>query len=850
VGSSGPQHPVSPGHGCAPAQSLMALPLVLAGPIVRRVEPRLCAVWIALPVSAKVKVRLWEGAQFATSTDGVVVSGDAPIASAERQTLRFGENLHIAVVMVTLTSPMAPLLPGHTYSYDVSFTAASGASNLRQAGLLRDEESDARLPGVDDAAPLHLALGYLEDRLPSFILPGATLEALNLVHTSCRRPATPLYDALAWLDDLLENTLDDTEARPQQLYLTGDQIYADDVATPLLPMLTQLGRELVGPDEMLPVGGQPVPGTLVNFPASRRAKLLRLEARFSTGDADNHLMTFGEFAAMYVAVWSSRVWRPLAAPAEIFVAAGPNQAVADLLTRWENCSKHPSLAEWKTRREPGVLRETEFTERFRDAVPRVARALANVPAYMICDDHEITDDWNLSRKWVNRVFTSPLGTAIVRNGLMAYGAFQGWGNDPALFEDATSNNGKFLKETIAVLAGPGTVPSAPTDMLDELLGLSTIDPKKQVQWHYQVPGALHHTIVLDTRTHRTFRGQGHAPPNLLGDTLKDQIPEGPLTGGRELLFVISAVPVVGPQAIERLGQPIAAIVQDFKVAFTRDDEYDDCTPSGVPIGSERRDVEGWVANEEALEALLARLSTYRSTVILSGDVHFGASATVDYWKKDVAAPARMLQLISSPAHNVFNSDVQALTRTNALIQRLAGEPAVERIAWKDPAPITLPQGETVPLTRLVRMKRSPALLISEGWPPGTEVAASKEPDWSWRITLMRDARPNDALPSALRQPFLPASAELNPMDALPAYRALAARHAAAALTHFDHLRTIVFNANIGLIHIEADAQGRALVHTLISQDAPDSVGPAANTAHRMPLEPSTDPRPVLQVRDA
>jgi hypothetical protein len=438
---------------------------------------------------------------------------------------------------------------------------------------------------------------------------------------------------------------------------------------------------------------------------------------------------------------------------------------------------------------------------------------------------------------------------------MAYGAFQGWGNDPQSFAEE-GNNQSFLTETVAVLAGPATMPSAPTDKLDELLGLSTSDPKKQVKWHYQVAGALHHTLVLDTRTHRTFRGQTHAPPNLLGDTLKEQIPEGPLTGGRELLFVVSAVPVAGPTIFEHLGQPIAAVVQDFKVAGARDDAYDECRPSGVVVGSERRDMEGWAANEQELETLLARLATYRTTVILSGDVHFAASSTLDYWKKDPkppappVPPARILQLISSPAHNTFHADVQALVRTNALLQRVADAPSVERLAWKEAAPIVLPQGESLPLTRLVRMKRSPALLLSEGWPPGTEIPAGKDPDWTWRITVVRDQRPNGALPTALRQPFLPAGAELNPLDVLPAYRALAARHATAAMTRFDHLRTVVFNANIGLIHIERDADRFTLVHTLLSQDAPDSATYAPNTVHRMPLEPTADARPVLKVRAA
>jgi hypothetical protein len=844
----------------------MPLPLVLAGPIVRRVEPRLCTLWVALREAATVTGTLWDGAQFATEHAGLVASGDAPIARDSRPTRRFGERLHVAVVPVPV--PNQPLLPGHTYSYDLEFTGTFGASTLRAAGLLKNETADERMPGVHEQAPLHLALGYQDDRLPSFVMPGATLETLNIVHTSCRRPSATSSDAMAWLDHILEETLDDTIERPQQLYLTGDQIYADDVGDTLLPMLTELGRELVGPDETLPIADKKVPVTLVNFPAARRSKLLRLEAKFSTGSASNHLLSFGEFAAMYLAVWSPRVWRGLPKPEDIFIGAGPNAAVQDLLTRWEACSKYAvkdddpetlqkSRDKWKEAQLPGVASEHANVERFRAVVPRVARALANVATYMTFDDHEITDDWNISKAWINRVYGAPLGAAVVRNGLMAYGVFQGWGNDPAIFE-ATGRNKDFLVETEDVLKGPGTVPSAPTVKLDELLGLTVLDPKKQVQWYYQVPGALHQTVVLDTRTLRTFRGQRHAPPSLLGDTLKDQIPEGPLPGGRELLILVSSVPVISPAALEQLGQPLAANVQDFKLAIDQEEDYDDCNPSGRVIGSERRDIEQWSCNEAALEALLERLSGHRRTLILSGDVHFGASVELDYYRKPAPAPAdpqpppqppaRLLQLTSSPGHNTFDRKIQALVRTNALLQRLAGEPAVERIAWKDAAPIQLPQGETVPLTRLIRMKRSPALLLADGWPPGTTVPEGKGPDWGWRFKLARDERPNDALPTALRQPFLPAAAEIAPANPLPGYRALAARHAAAAMTRFDHLRTIVFSPHIAVIRVVRDAGGFSLVHTLVSPDAPGSVSFAPNTVHRMRLEPSAEPAPQLKVR--
>jgi phosphodiesterase/alkaline phosphatase D-like protein len=67
-------------------------------------------------------------------------------------------------------------------------------------------------------------------------------------------------------------------------------------------------------------------------------------------------------------------------------------------------------------------------------LPKVRRALANVPVYMMLDDHEVTDDWNLNPMWKDRVYTNPLGKTVLRNGILAYGLFQGWGNDPEYFE--------------------------------------------------------------------------------------------------------------------------------------------------------------------------------------------------------------------------------------------------------------------------------------------------------------------------------------------------------------------------------------------------------------------------------
>src|SRR5262249_22032482 len=71
---------------------------------------------------------------------------------------------------------------------------------------------------------------------------------------------------------------------------------------------------------------------------------------------------------------------------------------------------------------------------FESGLAKVRRVLANVPTYMILDDHEVTDDWNLNLMWYDRVYGTSLGTMTIRNALVAYALFQDWGNDPLKYE--------------------------------------------------------------------------------------------------------------------------------------------------------------------------------------------------------------------------------------------------------------------------------------------------------------------------------------------------------------------------------------------------------------------------------
>jgi len=79
----------------------VALPLVLAGPILRRVEPNLVAVWIALQQAASLKVGLWENRISASDADDNSVFFRSPDPV---KTLRVADKLHLAVVTLRLPS--------------------------------------------------------------------------------------------------------------------------------------------------------------------------------------------------------------------------------------------------------------------------------------------------------------------------------------------------------------------------------------------------------------------------------------------------------------------------------------------------------------------------------------------------------------------------------------------------------------------------------------------------------------------------------------------------------------------------------------------------------------------------
>ena len=79
-------------------------------------------------------------------------------------------------------------------------------------------------------------LNYAANRSPNFVLK-ANVD--HLLHGSCRNPHHPSKDALVTADQRLSTQLTPKE-RPALLMMSGDQVYIDDIAGPMLYAIAQV----------------------------------------------------------------------------------------------------------------------------------------------------------------------------------------------------------------------------------------------------------------------------------------------------------------------------------------------------------------------------------------------------------------------------------------------------------------------------------------------------------------------------------------------------------------------------------------------------------------------------------
>ena len=546
------------------------LPPVLAGPMLRRLEPGRLVLWLVGSAPLELSLQL------------------APHGGAARQialdagccrVVRVGRHAYIHLIDVALDAP----LPQDTLvDYDL---------------LMHDGA------GLGQWAPHLLHAGQTR---PSFVLRS---RMDNILYGSCRKPHHPSRDGLACADALLAAQIGDTDARPAMLMLCGDQVYIDDVAGPMLAAIHAL-------IERLGLYGECLEGAVVDdsealyaHPAGyyRREDLLPafksnddLRDRFfggsekpifTTANAHNHLVTLAEVMAMYLLAWSPTPWQVVGEP--VMPALMPKH-----VERWH--------------------RENAALQGFRDELLQAARLMAQVQTLMIFDDHDITDDWNLSAKWETTAYEHPFSRRIIGNALVGYMLCQGWGNRPDVFAD-------MLDAMASLSATPDAMgrlnPVAQDALIQQLLAFH--------RWEYMLP-TQPAIIVLDTRTRRwrNRRTPGH-PSGLMDWESLTELQHELLD--ESAAVIVSAAPMFGVKLIE--------VVQRI------------ATFAGLALTV---DAENWMAHRGAASSMLNIFRHSRTPgnyVVLSGDVHY--SFVYDVEVRESGRPQHVWQITSSGIKNEF-----------------------------------------------------------------------------------------------------------------------------------------------------------------------------------------------------
>ena len=519
------------------------LPEILAGPIVRRLGPRRLVLWLMTSRALDFSLVL--------SLPGA----REPFLRVAAEKLRqprvcVGKRAFVQLVDL---APQTPLPEGVRIKYDLRWVPEAGA----------------RERGLADLAP-HLL--YPGRSSPDVVLHG---RIRGLLHGSCRKPHHAGGDGLVRADALLAAEKNPAE-RPAVLFLTGDQVYTDDVAGPMLYAIHQVVELLELFPERLAGSAIADSDALYARPTFYQRKSLLPDTRagrelasmlfrgarkpvFTTNTARNHLITLAEVVAAYLLAWSPHAWEWVSLePAPAAVAGG----------RWKELFDS----------------ERKLVAEFAAGVGRAARALAHLPVAMIFDDHEITDDWNITRQWEDAAYAHPFSRRILGNALIAYWLFQGWGNDPDRFDD----------ELMTVIKGWEADPGGDQQdaLIDRLLDFD--------DWHYCLP-TQPKVVVLDTRTRRWVSESRPTKPSGLMDWEALSELQQELVG-EPAVILVSPAPIFGVKLIEV-----------FQRLFTYFGQ------------AQMVDAENWMVHRGTASVILNILqnpATPQNFVILSGDVHY------------------------------------------------------------------------------------------------------------------------------------------------------------------------------------------------------------------------------------
>ncbi|TKF53237.1 alkaline phosphatase family protein [Vibrio lentus] len=554
------------------------LPLLLAGPILRKTTATEVVLWIVTSAPLSGTTQLFNAEQ------------ETPFYSSsldEQESIQVGT--HAWVTLIHLQGEFPTNVP---LEYQIE-TEQGSITELAPHLVYKDTRTN------NDSSRIEFKISTAAD---------------YILHGSCRNPHHPSKDSLVAADNKIANQT--VLERPDMLMMSGDQIYADHVAGPTLDAIQQVIQLLGLVGEALPTDSQvsQINSSDALFESEyhlyQRHHLLphhntsdslldklfpkRGIPIFSSTDCENHLVTLSEFIAMYLLVWSPTLWQCI-----------NRERLID--NDFKQADRQLTPAEQQQWRDESII-----IDDFVAGLPQVQRLFAHIPTYMIFDDHDVTDDWNLTVGWEHAVDQNRFATQVIGNGLAAYWMFQGWGNAPEKFSSEFIEQTKQLFSPVISSNESESRGEDNGERNSESNGVlsKNIDPQQHQQylemidrfeeWHYTI-NTSPKVIVLDTRTRR-WRSESrmNKPSGLMDWEALTEFQHQLIN--QEKVVIVSAAPMFGVKFIETLQKMATTIGKPLMI-----------------------DAENWMAHPGSANTLISiftHTKTPTNFVVLSGDVHY------------------------------------------------------------------------------------------------------------------------------------------------------------------------------------------------------------------------------------
>ncbi len=288
----------------------------------------------------------------------------------------------------------------------------------------------------------------------------------------------------------------------------------------------------------------------------------------------------------------------------------------------------------------------------------VRQVLACIPTYMIFDDHEIINNWNITPQWCATMLANGQEQVLV-DGLIAYWVYQGWGN-LAYRDDTLYPLLRLMQE--GEQSGEDMLEALRSYIKREVCG------ERTGRWHYEIQ-TVPPIFVLNTRSERTavFTQQQDAiygPTRMLNQAQMQEVKMWLQKHDRQPSLLVSSVPVLLPPMIglaeytmglrlwahpvRWLGRRIARIQQRI---------------------ARRTSFEHWPFFSDTWRELVQILAKRtHDIIVLSGDVHF--SYAMEAQRSYSKAKARLVQLVSTPLQNALSPRNEQLVIAQARITRM------------------------------------------------------------------------------------------------------------------------------------------------------------------------------------